>query len=161
MGDTLMTIRQMGLKTRKCADISKFYRCSLTSQQTNQLRRIFWFSDPSDESSLECLEFKRVQFGDASASAFSELAVLDYVAPECKLDELRTALSENRLVDDIASSCPTLDKLKTLKEDMETTFKRFGFSLKHFLYSFMPLEPEQKSIEKVLGLLWDLNPRQS
>ena len=83
--------------------------------------------------------------------------MLDYVAPECKLDELRTALSENRLVDDIASSCPTFDKLNEIKEDMETTFKRFGFSLKHFLYSFMPLEPEQKSIEKVLGLLWDLN----
>ena len=158
LGSGIQTI--LGFRSREIgfnADISKFYRCILTSQQTNQLRRIFWFSDPSDESSLVCLEFKRVQFGDASASAFSELSVLDYVAPECRLDELRTALSENRLVDDIASSCPTLDKLNDIKEDMETTFKRFGFSLKHFLYSFMPLEPEQKSIEKVLGLLWDLN----
>ena len=158
LGNGIQTI--LGFRSHNIgfnADVSKFYRCILTSQLTNQLRRIFWFSDINDPSSLRCLEFTRGQFGDCIISAYSEMALLDFVAPQCQTDELRLAITEHRVVDDIASSCADSDILSDIKNDMETTFKKFGFSLKHFLYSKMPLDTGQSPIEKVLGVVWDLS----
>ena len=139
------------------SDVSKFYRCILTCPITNQLRRIFWFTDPSDPKSIVPMQFTRGQFGDASISCFSELAFLDFIAPECQTEELRMAVSEHRLVDDITSSCGSMEILHEIKCDMETTFSKFGFSIKHFLYSNMELAPDQSPIEKVLGLNWSVS----
>ena len=96
LGNGIQTI--LGFRSHNIgfnADVSKFYRCILTSQQTNQLRRIFWFSDINDPSSLRCLEFTRGQFGDSIISAYSEMALLDFVAPQCQTDELRLSITEH------------------------------------------------------------------
>ena len=138
------------------SDISKFYRSVYTDEQTNNLRRFFWFSNPEDETSLKLWKYTRGNYGDTSISILTEIIVREIIAKSCETKEVSRACNEQRIVDDFCSSVPDLQTALKVKHDLINTFAKFYFKIKHFHFSRMELDPDQESRVSVLGLQWSI-----
>ena len=139
-----------------CADLSRFYRSVKTCDMSNALRKFYWFTDVSDESTLTTYQFIVGNYGDSAISLYTEIIVNDIIAPECKTPELANACRNNRVVDDIVSSTHSYDSVCEIKKDMLEVFSTFNFKVKHFLHTGQEELDEEDRVTSVLGLNWNI-----
>ena len=138
------------------SDIKEFYRQLWTTEQSNNLRCLFWFNCQNSNQIIEeklepvVLRYIRATFGDIASPIFSEIAMRDHVAPECEHDNSSRILRDQRVVDDILYSCPDLLSVERVMTDITAALARFGFQIK---YNIKTGDQSDKKI-KVLGVKW-------
>ena len=138
-------------------DLSKAYRSVITGDQTNSIRRFFWFGDVNDPDSITEYVLTRMTFGDTPA-AFILGEAIDIVAEHPGIsEETRVFLKSGFYVDDGFLSSMATDKLERITNEFKGAFPEYSFKVKHILKTYMESSgiTNTECVENMLGLAWD------
>ena len=137
------------------ADFSRAYRSVLTGDTANAARRFFWFSNPSDETSIQEYCLVRLNYGDSPSSAVLEEAIREYISPQCQTELARNILCWNRYVDDTLYSFSSETTMRETELDIVQASSTANFLVKHCLHSgSVPVEDDDSDFTNVLGVKW-------
>ncbi|XP_055598419.1 uncharacterized protein LOC129747991 [Uranotaenia lowii] len=126
-------IRSIIMRARKhqimlIGDIKQMYRQILVDPRDTPMQSIVWRSNPT--SPLATFELKTVTYGTASAP-FLATRVLQQLADDEQKDfpEAATILKQDFYVDDLFSGAETVEKVISLREQLDALCQRGGFEL--------------------------------
>ncbi|XP_055589191.1 uncharacterized protein LOC129741476 [Uranotaenia lowii] len=167
-------IRSIIMRARKhqimlIGDIKQMYRQILVDPRDTPMQRIVWRSNPT--SPLATFELKTVTYGTASAP-FLATRVLQQLADDEQKDfpEAATILKRDFYVDDLFSGAETVEKVISLREQLDALCQRGGFELRKYASNseaaleglsddkraLQPtIEFDGNPIIKTLGLHWE------
>ena len=139
-------------------DLEKAYRSVFTTTTTNNLRRFFWFKDPSDPATLSEHMMTRMTFGDAP-SAFHLQNALNIIASDkdCS-EETAQFINHDIYVDDGATSHTDKAVLEGISKELPIVAGKYGFKVKHCIKNYMQNEDLKTSSlkdENFLGLKYN------
>lgn len=147
------------------ADIEKMYRQIRIQDKQQDLLRILWRS--STNESVKTFRLTTVTYGTASAP-FQSIRCLHQLATEnqTKYPEACTTILRDFYVDDLLTGEDTLERLKTLKQEISAILNTAGFNLRKWRSNEPAIVDEHTGPSsdattlgeegvKTLGLLWD------
>ncbi|XP_055604574.1 uncharacterized protein LOC129752819 [Uranotaenia lowii] len=167
-------IRSIIMRARKhqimlIGDIKQMYRQILVDPRDTPMQRIVWRSNST--SPLATFELKTVTYGTASAP-FLATRVLQQLADDEQKDfpEAATILKQDFYVDYLFSGAETVEKVISLREQLDALCQRGGFELRKYASNSeaaleglsddkralqSTIEFDENPIIKTLGLHWE------
>ena len=144
-------------------DLRKAYRAIAVDEKTAMLRLLYWFRDPENMRDPVIYKRKRMDFGDRQASLALEICHSNLIVKECKLEITKYLLTEIRYSDNVVGSVMDQKTFRSVVEDIEQAYKKFGFKLKYIHsskeYDEEVLKDEARGsdeIELLLGLKYNI-----
>ena len=151
--DVLNPIRAVLLRFRQgvhaaLGDIRKMYNSVWLEDRELHLHRFLWRDQPEEE--MHEYAITRVNMGDKPAGCIAQIAMREtaklplftHLAEECRV------LVEDSCVDNILTSCDSLDRLDEITKGVEEILRAGGFFLKTWVRSGQ--SGRQKALEKTL-----------
>ena len=120
-------------------DISKCYRSIRTKLLTNVLRKVLWFADVNDESTIQAFMMIRMAFGDKQADKVIELVCRRILAQDCEEEfgEIGKLTAEilrsHRYLDDMPTSVVDSNTKDEVIKTLKKVFDRYSLKAKHFI----------------------------
>ncbi|XP_029055145.2 uncharacterized protein LOC114882424 [Osmia bicornis bicornis] len=151
------------------ADIEKMYQQVLVTNADRKFQRILWRS--SENEPIKTYELNTVTYGTASASFLATRALQqvgrDYAQA---FPYASTVIQNDFYVDDLLTSCETVEQTIQLRESLTWVLAQAGFCLRKWASndstilncdgpesnSTVEIKPADKD-PKTLGLLWSVN----
>lgn len=148
------------------ADIEKMYRQVIVKEEHQNLQRILWRTNSSDE--IQQFKLTRVTYGTASAP-YLAIRCLDEVANQnlTNYSDAARAIKEGFYVDDLLYGTNDVDSARRLRKDLQTILEQAGFILRKWLSNdqrvFTNVDQNNTLVEhfisskdesKTLGVYW-------
>ncbi|GFY06137.1 integrase catalytic domain-containing protein [Trichonephila clavipes] len=150
------------------ADIAKMYRQILISQDDACFQQIFWRKSP--EEPLVIFKLNTVTYG-TSYVRFLAIRTLKQLCEDEKhrFPQAAKLAKDHFYVDDLLAGADSLDSARKIVHELQNLMSAGGFELRKWSCTYPEVLPntlktnisshsfDEESIQKILGLFWDLN----